>query len=133
MLEISHADRAPPRREARTLDDADRLASVLAAHPNLAGFGWRTKLHNEIVFTQSRGTLRDAAGEFARALEFFRAADHAIPASSYAVKHLAEQWHRERYPKQDSYISNGALIAAALALGLNCKPLAGTPNSRIAR
>lgn len=131
MLGTHPADHAP-RVASHVLDDADRFAYVLAAHPDLAGFGWRTNLHHQAMFTRSRETLRDVADEFIRALEFLRAADHVL-ASSYALKHTAERWHRERHPDVDSYISNGALITAALALGLTCKCIAGTPNSMIQR
>ena len=45
-------------------------------------------------------------------------------ASSYGIKHIAEN-------SEGRYISNGALIAAALAIGLTVAQIFGTPNARI--
>lgn len=132
MLGTQPANHAP-HAHSRVLDNADLLARVLAEHPTLAAFGWRTNLHHQVMFTRSRDALRDAADEFARALEFLRAADRIPSACSYSLKHRAEQWLREQSPDRDAYISNGAMIAAALALGLRCVRLAGTPNSMIQR
>lgn len=110
------------------LDDADRLRRVLAAHPDLAAYGW--KVRDDALFVRSRLHLRDAVAEFTRALAFLRARPPLSPISSYAFKHAAERWHRERNPDAEAYISNGALIAAALAQGLSCERIPGTPNSR---
>jgi hypothetical protein len=73
------------------------------------------------------------AGEFdlkevATAIKFLRQCRPAIKPrfSSYGLKHVAERWSRR-------YVSNGALIAAAVYLDLKISPpIAGFPNVLVA-
>jgi hypothetical protein len=48
---------------------------------------------------------------------------------SYALKHVVENWARRN--KCGGYVSNGALIIAALAVGLRIRPHRYGPNATI--
>ena len=48
--------------------------------------------------------------------------------NSYSLKHQVEMT-RLREHGGDYYVSNGSLIAAALALGYQCRRIRGTPNA----
>jgi hypothetical protein len=49
--------------------------------------------------------------------------------TSYGVKHEAERWWRERGADYGGYICNGALIMAALRLGMLVERIGSTPNA----
>ena len=71
-------------------------------------------------------------GEIATAIECLSQLDPTKTGrvDSYRLKHLAEEWGRRN--DQSGYVSNGALIVAALAIGLVVEPCgpawAGSPN-----
>ncbi|GAA0599212.1 hypothetical protein [Caenispirillum bisanense] len=73
--------------------------------------------------------------EFRRAVEFLQAVSRTKKPnrrrSSYTWKDIAARWYAQRHPGEDSYISNGMLIAAALALGFQVIPIDGGPNAWI--
>jgi hypothetical protein len=50
-------------------------------------------------------------------------------ATSYGLKHLAEDWHAARGAPHGGYISNGVLLMAASRLGFQIEPIPGTPNA----
>ena len=111
----------------------DILRRVLAENPGLCANGWGT---DPADFEDSRThmTSRHGVEEFGRALAFVEARcrpTRAITthATSYGYKHMAEHWHRrELGDAADCYVSNGAFIAAALALGYRHRLLPGSPN-----
>ncbi len=49
--------------------------------------------------------------------------------SSYRLKHMVEAWAR-KIDRDDSYVSNGAFIAAAIHMGFDWKPDFDSPNVR---
>jgi hypothetical protein len=77
-------------------------------------------------FAVNRGRLAECEAEFRRAYDWLVQVPvrSSINRShgSYGLKHAAEAWSGD-------YVSNGALIAAALHLGLRMEPIAGTPNA----
>lgn len=111
----------------------DALRRTLSEHPGLCANGWGT---DPADFDRSRAHMTSPHGveEFERALAFVEACwrpTRAITrhASSYGLKHSAERWHRARLGDgADCYVSNGALIAAALHLGYRHRPLPRTSN-----
>jgi hypothetical protein len=111
----------------------ETLKRVLVENPNLCANGWGTEPHD---FERSRAHMTSPHGveEFERALAFVEARCRPTKAitthaGSYGYKHMAENWHRrELGDAADCYVSNGALIAAALALGYRHRRLPGSPN-----
>lgn len=71
-------------------------------------------------------------GQIAVAIAFLRACGQATKTTrrgSYALKHDAEDWSKER--GGPNYVSNGAFIEAARRLGYRVVPIADSPNARI--
>jgi hypothetical protein len=64
-----------------------------------------------------------AADAFLRECVPARRTSDASVCNSYFLKHLAEDWHRSR--GEHEYVSNGALIMAALRLGLKVETPTG--------
>lgn len=102
-----------------TVTDAE-LAAVLQEHPDLCDNG------------MSRGESRNGTPDTLPPLEHvqhsvnylltcahLKRANQNSP-SSYVVKHRAEQWPDGRHNLH--YVTNGALIAAALILGIDVRP-----------
>lgn len=95
----------PRCKSTYELPPAKALDEVLTAHPILRQLGWDRKAWDSPVDRQ----------QFECACAFLEATARPLKAlnprsGSYWLKHLAEVWAGE-------YVSNGALIAAALALG----------------
>jgi hypothetical protein len=104
---------------------------VMTHEPRLArwGFGMgrdarQTREERQSEFEQNRAELYRARGiaEFLRAREYLSYASHRRTindrVSSYGLKHAAEHYFRD-CGLNDNYVSNGALIAAAIHLGFN--------------
>lgn len=115
------------------LEEARRaVAEQTALHPTLCdcGFGvsdlpWKFN-ERERHLAESRAHLPRAAEEVATAIAFLRDAcerTRTARRSSYSLKHDAERWGGER--GMAAYLSNGALITAALHLGLRVEPWGG--------
>jgi hypothetical protein len=68
----------------------------------------------------------DGIPYFIRAVEWLRHIPRrkTVNLGSYGLKHQAERWGGD-------YVSNGALIAAAIQLGFEVKRIPGTPNALI--
>lgn len=111
----------------------EAMVLILAQHQRLCANGWGT---DDDDFDRSRAHMTSTAGleEFARALEFVEARWRPTQnitryQSSYGLKHTAERWHREVIGRNvNCYVSNGALIAAALCLGYRHRIIPGSPN-----
>jgi hypothetical protein len=75
-------------------------------------------------YRRARAELLAHPAEFEAAFEFIRAGmpglRHAKRYHSYSLKHRAEEWGGTICPEW-SYVSNGAMIAAAYAFGWNVK------------
>jgi len=78
-------------------------------------------------FDDARAELRsEGVSYFLRAVDWL---DHipkrkSVNYGSYDLKHQAERWAHD-------YVSNGALIAAAIHLGFKVERIPGTPNALI--
>jgi hypothetical protein len=107
------------------------IRGVMEQEPVLTRFGFgiyrnpqHTPEEHRREFRKNREALLSphAVDEFLRAseyLSFFPTRRTINPrAFSYGLKHAAEGYHRDRGNK-DNYVSNGALIAAAIYLGFN--------------
>ena len=123
------------RAKARDLDRRV-VAEVMVRWPHVSKNGFWTPDCFQTVqqFHASQDTMleRDFLGEFNRAVAFLtlccgRRKTIRRKASSYSLKHSAEGFMRELNVAQ-SYISNGALILAAIALGFRVERIKGTPN-----
>jgi hypothetical protein len=102
------------------------LDELLTEFPTLCanGFGisdsGRTPVAEEL--RASRERLRNAETEVETAVDFFASCTPTVTprCGSYWLKHVAEKWGK-RY-RSVPYVSNGALIAAALKAGLPVRP-----------
>jgi len=109
---------------------------VIKAEPNLCGSGlattqyWRSS-RRQINFDENRQDFIDNGFRmFKDACEFLsgvqlRKTINRKSGSSYGLKHKAEKWAGD-------YISNGALIAAALHLGIQFEQIPDTQNVYLA-
>jgi hypothetical protein len=118
--------------KAFILELAEQLRKVVEDTPQLNKNGLNNFNHSkdsQKLLTPS-GLL-----EFAIALSYLEQADRTkqpntnIP-TSYGLKHQAEKWGRVTINDSCSYVSNGALIAAASSLGFKLKAF-GTLNCNI--
>jgi hypothetical protein len=78
-------------------------------------------------FVKARADLRDdGVSYFLRAVEWLNHIPRrkSVNLGSYGLKHQAERWG-------GAYVSNGALIAAAIHLGFKVERVRGTPNALI--
>lgn len=108
------------------------LLSVIDRHPHLCAWGWWNPIHGrqmKINLQADRESLALRFDEFRRAVEWLsrcRATKTATSSSpgSYHLKHCAER-------ATGDYISNGALIAAALYLKIPISTSNDTPNPGI--
>lgn len=102
--------------------DLDRIAQVLAEHPqlNAGGNGTSNIRTTSDQMAASHAELRTEQGmiDIAEILDWLRAQDLALvkrpgasQPSSYTWKHIAEN-------SMGRYVTNGAFIAAALACGI---------------
>lgn len=101
------------------------LEAVMIKYPQLHchGYGWMPGIDLE----EGRRCLRDQVDEIAIALPYLENLPRLKPGSargrsSYSLKHRAEK------TVQHGYVSNGALIAAALILDIPIRITAGNPN-----
>lgn len=106
------------------------LRAAMDFEPTLTRYGLgvfeaarKTRQQREHDLQQGRAQLLtpDALEEFIRAVEFMsyfpKRQGLNTKATSYGLKHQAEAFHLSR--DAESYVSNGALIAAAIHLGFN--------------
>src|SRR5690606_33807667 len=95
-------------------------------------FPRQTRMEDLAKF-RSDMTAQGQVEEFLRAVEFLQAMPRTKKPnrrrSSYTWKDIAARWYSQRHPGDDSYISNGMLIAAALALGFKVERIDGGPNA----
>jgi hypothetical protein len=103
---------------------------VLTAHSGLCAEGYSCR--DAAYHAKERDYLRhpDGVDQVATALAFLRLCERTKTPrqGSYGLKHVAERWGEatDRAP----YVSNGALIVAALALDLVVEPHGyGSPNA----
>ncbi len=104
-------------------DAADALRTALAAiwtkHPTLTSEGLMDR--GEPGYAASRAKILTYPQDFELACAFIVSGELG-PRSygefhSYALKHRAERWSRLLQSDRQHYVSNGAIIAAALAFG----------------
>jgi hypothetical protein len=101
------------------------VETVMANWPNLTCWGFAEARSES--FSEARAQLRsEGLSYFLRAAEWLsHIPRHKTPnLGSYFLKHQAERWTGD-------YVSNGALIAAAIHLGFKVEPIQGTPNALI--
>jgi|GEM_PF-3152854 len=102
----------------------DVLKNVLEQVPNVNKFGL---CHGRLEEgTADLAGSRHFAGEFERAVKFLerlpkRKTVNTRDGGSYQLKHVAERWAGD-------YVSNGALILAAIHCGFVVTPDAASPN-----
>jgi hypothetical protein len=123
-------------RTAQAIRDAQRKFPQLCAHGvfgfRIVGHAARLAMAKHFAPTISAPI---AMAEVETAIEFLAMLDPTKTGrvDSYKVKHVAEDWGRCH--DLSGYVSNGAVIAAALALGLAVEPCgppwAGSPNVMI--
>lgn len=120
------------------VDLQEAVAAIEAArvrHSKLTDFGFgvfnETSLspaEYQTKFAEERAAFRPAqvatAIAFLRTCEVVKKPNHG----SYGLKHRAEQWGKRN--GRESYVTNGALIVAAVHLGLPLQVLHG-PNANV--
>ncbi len=135
-------------------DPVGVIEAIAAAHPGLCWTGFGPDPHvvkregnPKAVFAKARADMVNPwqVGQFVRAAQFLDQAPRrqAVNTSrtSYGWKHVAERWHRHRIATTegiplrlvgiwaDVYVSNGMLIAAALALDFKVQKVSGCINA----
>ena len=124
------------RMKAQLLDRRV-VERITVERPNLAPNGFWTPgcFQTLDAFHASQDKMLGARflGEFRRAMAFLLLACGKRKTinrrvSSYGLKHSAEQLMAEMNVAE-SYVSNGALIVAAVALGYRVERIEGTPNA----
>ena len=118
--------------------DLDRrmISRVLAERHDLSADGfWAKDCQTPGAFAAGRVALLDLRhiGQFERAVAFIllscgRRKTLNRRATSYVLKHAAERAMRA-LNVPDYYVSNGAFICAAIALGHRVEHIPGTPNA----
>jgi hypothetical protein len=113
------------------------IRAVMDAHPELTHHGFGV-YEEQRISSQERQTRYEtsraemlsarALGEFERGWDFLESLERTKAPTrvftSYNLKHTAERWHRHRGIEgrwERAYVSNGMLLAAAVALGLQVK------------
>jgi hypothetical protein len=98
------------------------LWRLMAAHPKLTRWGLMNL--SDPDYGRARAELAAHPEEFQTASEFIHAGMPGVQVArryhSYSLKHRAEEWGGTIFPEW-SYVSNGAMIAAALASGWDVK------------
>ena len=104
----------------------DNLCEVLKLYPDLRPFGFGGyKGDVEPISTWYEAEAHDQIDSAATWLnECTRTRYASRKQNSYGYKHEAERW-------QNTYISNGALIAAAVILGFKVVSIGNSPNAYI--
>lgn len=110
-------------------DTEQRLPAILARHPLLTHFGFGEFNRPFTATEKGRNDLLAAIAEIDHARAWLRTQQSRLTLnprrSSYGLKHIAER-------AAGSYISNGALIAAALLEGWKVKRISEiSPNARL--
>ena len=104
------------------------IEQIARENPELLPFGWMVEGMDGLgdIGGSAWHADRDLREQVQHAMRFLR--EHARPRESfnrrhgsYGLKHMAEKW-------AGAYISNGALIAAALSLGYEARRFPGSPN-----
>jgi hypothetical protein len=101
------------------------ISAIMSRWPDLTCWGFSHQKSES--FLQSRAELRsDGLSYFIRAVEWLSHIPRrkTVNLGSYGLKHQAERWSGD-------YVSNGALIAAAIHLGFKLEHVSGTPNALI--
>ncbi len=127
-LLLEKTTQPPVEVAATTRTTLDRIRVVLEEYPDLAYAGFRDErafsLGSE-TFEQSRARLLsdDAVAQVENCLACLKHVRKARKAaSSYAMKHVVENWRRgEELLEPPTYVANGALIAAACIAGFRLK------------
>lgn len=130
-MELTTADRA-------AAFDLDRrmVTRILSERLSLSANGfWADGCQSREAFAAARVAMVDLhhLGQFERALVFLmlccgRRKTLNRKVTSYGLKHAAERAMRG-LGVGDPYVSNGAFIAAAIALGFRVEQIQGTPNA----
>ena len=108
----------------------DKIKAVLDQHPRLTTGGFMPRYHADIADRCTHFLTDNTAAQFEASCHFIAAAGTTQNATrkshySYHLKHIAERW-------ADTYIANGAFIAAALYMGAPVLPDGGmSPNACI--
>lgn len=104
----------------------DALRAILDEHPDLGRFGFRQRGTNPAVHDAHRKIDDEFLMEFCFAATWLvRQRQVKRPqAGSYGLKHFAER-------SLGSYVSNGALIAAAIHLGFPIERRGSGPNASL--
>ncbi len=109
-----------------TRDEAEKaIETVMKEWKDLTCWGFSHPRAEGYV--KARAELReDGVSYFLRAVAWLNHIPRrkTVNLGSYSLKHQAERWAGD-------YISNGAIIAAAIHLGFRIEPIFGTPNARI--
>ncbi len=124
------------RVAAVTLSDieSDPVAVIVAVREAVPDLNWQGLGEHTFggapSFAEDRARMTTpwCVGQFVRAAQWLDQAPRCkrvnTRVSSYGWKHTSERWHRARITDgSDHYVSNGMLIAAAHALGLQVTPL----------
>lgn len=130
-MEVTSADR-------RAAFDLDRrvVSRILSERPNLSANGfWAESCQSREGFVLDRMAMLSLGhlGQFERALAFLilccgRRKTLNRKVTSYGLKHSAERALRGLH-LGNAYVSNGAFIVAAIALGFRVEHIVGTPNA----
>ena len=130
-MEVTSADRA-------AAFDLDRrmVTRILSERPNLSANGfWAEGCQSREAFAIGRVAMLSMShlGQFERALAFLllccgRRKTLNRKVTSYGLKHAAERAMRG-LGVGSPYVSNGAFIVAAIALGFRVEHIQGTPNA----
>jgi hypothetical protein len=104
------------------MDPAESLTHVIKLYPNLTRGGFTTNPKDAICDDQL------FLKEFRIACDFldlngFRSGREREGYYSYRLKHDAERWTEEKYGPPRLYVSNGAMIAAAISRGWSAKSI----------
>lgn len=109
-----------------TREEAERaIETVMSEWPNLTCWGFSSPMDDG--FAKARDELRsDGISYFIHAVDWLRHIPKrkTVNLGSYWLKHQAERWAGD-------YVSNGALIAAAIHLRFRVEREAGAPNAFI--
>ncbi len=106
--------------------------------PDLTLFGLKSEWGRDEPPIADSLLIAEYRGEYDRALSYLRYLE-ALPsarlrqATSYGLKHDAERYHRKLAPERAAYmyVSNGALIAAAIDEGLPVYRLPRNPKALV--
>jgi hypothetical protein len=116
------------------MNSIEKISAIRYEYPALTRWGFWPAAQDGFEAARAEMTSQNAIEEFERACQFLT--EHCERRqtcsnfSSYGWKHRAEIWFREVKGKRQ-YVSNGMLIAAAIANGLKIERFPRSPNCRI--